>query len=1012
MPGKRISELTALSGAGSANNDDVIIFDTTASETKRISRSQLAEGMTPDLPLQYYLGVLNSNPTQRLNGDALMLGDYYLDAVTKYTTIYNGSGWNSYASVIAAQAAAEAARNAAQLAETNAETAETNAELAEVNAEAARDAAILAKTGAETAETNAELAETNAEAAESRAEAAQAAAEAARDATVVAGAPSIYVDTAAGLAATASGGYFSVPSGVSDESLILYRDDAGVAQEIKRYPSAALLTWTNEYRRTAGSQALTDKVREPSGNLANSVYRNLTVATNDVVDVWLTVKAAERMTVNLFNNGGATINVRIDLELGRVYNDNGSFALDVLEIDPLGNGWWLVHVVKTVPAGGGGNLQFRIYGVGSTSAPYGLPNYTGDGTSGVFVDSLLVYNRTTASYPFPSPKLSDASWTKLNSTVVAATVDSETAGAQVKSLDDTAAEYRIGLGSSYQTKKIVEGSGSVSPSLYTGFNWTSTGVYTITTVAKKAERTKINFLSNAGASFNITFDLDTERFSGFASGQQGSFKRLGNGWYELAVVVTAVATAGSNIQVRILDAAGNSTYTGDGASGLFVDSVRLSSSATDSHLQSIDPRNAVWTKQGITVSATTTTSTKTGSSYVADFVRAFGTATGDKFIEGSGASQSPSVYRSFTFTNGTAYTFGGDFKAGERTRVNLFCNGAALFGATFNLEDGVVESGSGASITPLGNGWYRCQQVATASASASANLQLRVYPSTGGHSYTGDGVSGLYANDAFITAGGGNLLSNSSNFATAWTLQNVSVASDVILFGGTEPYGSGAVVPYVDPGASAWIGKKVAVIGTSITEQAQYTVPLATELGCVLTNLGTSGGSLASGSHYGSLYIYDAIQNIPTDSEFVIIEAGANDFGTDNSTLGALGDTTTSTFYGAVFAACAAIRTRAAGAKIVFLTPYSGDSRTSTHRILRTNTKGHTLDQFQRAVAEGAGYCGFAWIDVGRQSGIGYHTGTIYLGDGLHLNATGGVRFANYVAEQLRALARSGYLGT
>jgi hypothetical protein len=50
MPGKRISELTALSGAGSANDDDVVIFDTTASETKRISRSQLADGLVGDLP--------------------------------------------------------------------------------------------------------------------------------------------------------------------------------------------------------------------------------------------------------------------------------------------------------------------------------------------------------------------------------------------------------------------------------------------------------------------------------------------------------------------------------------------------------------------------------------------------------------------------------------------------------------------------------------------------------------------------------------------------------------------------------------------------------------------------------------------------------------------------------------------------------------------------------------------------------------------------------------------------
>jgi hypothetical protein len=49
MPGKRIKNLTALSGAGSANDDDVVIFDTTADTTKRISRSQLAEGMQADV---------------------------------------------------------------------------------------------------------------------------------------------------------------------------------------------------------------------------------------------------------------------------------------------------------------------------------------------------------------------------------------------------------------------------------------------------------------------------------------------------------------------------------------------------------------------------------------------------------------------------------------------------------------------------------------------------------------------------------------------------------------------------------------------------------------------------------------------------------------------------------------------------------------------------------------------------------------------------------------------------
>jgi hypothetical protein len=65
---------------------------------------------------------------------------------------------------------------------------------------------------------------------------AKTAAEAARDAALATG--KIYPDTTAGLAATADGAYFQVPSPVSTESTILYREVSGVANEIKRYPSS------------------------------------------------------------------------------------------------------------------------------------------------------------------------------------------------------------------------------------------------------------------------------------------------------------------------------------------------------------------------------------------------------------------------------------------------------------------------------------------------------------------------------------------------------------------------------------------------------------------------------------------------------------------------------------------------------------------------------------------------------------------------------------------------------
>ena len=47
-----------------------------------------------------------------------------------------------------------------------------------------------------------------------------------------------YANTAAGLLGTVNGGYFSVPSPESTEYLILYKNNAGVALEVSRYPSA------------------------------------------------------------------------------------------------------------------------------------------------------------------------------------------------------------------------------------------------------------------------------------------------------------------------------------------------------------------------------------------------------------------------------------------------------------------------------------------------------------------------------------------------------------------------------------------------------------------------------------------------------------------------------------------------------------------------------------------------------------------------------------------------------
>ena len=139
-----------------------------------------------------------------------------------------------------------------------------------------------------------------------------------------------------------------------------------------------------------------------------------------------------------------------------------------------------------------------------------------------------------------------------------------------------------------------------------------------------------------------------------------------------------------------------------------------------------------------------------------------GTLTADKLVEDTTATNTHSLNQVTTvaLTSGTAYTLSFYVKAADRgfialrfeTTSSVF-NGAITY---FNLTSGTVVSvgtGTTASITSVGNGWYRC--VATQNAAASATARLSIYLSETGTSvsYSGNGYSGMYIWGAQLEAG-------------------------------------------------------------------------------------------------------------------------------------------------------------------------------------------------------------------------------------------------------------------
>jgi len=151
----------------------------------------------------------------------------------------------------------------------------------------------------------------------------------------------------------------------------------------------------------------------------------------------------------------------------------------------------------------------------------------------------------------------------------------------------------------------------------------------------------------------------------------------------------------------------------------------IEESRTNSLTYSAEFDNAAWTKTTATVSPNATTSPDN-------------TISSEKLIPDSGFTGR--VSQSKSFTSGVTYSQSVFAKEGEFSTLKMASN-AGIFPVevTFDLSTGTISSlvrGS-ATITPVGNGWYRC--TATATAVLTSSTEVRYFCGD-----VGDGTSGIY----------------------------------------------------------------------------------------------------------------------------------------------------------------------------------------------------------------------------------------------------------------------------
>jgi hypothetical protein len=515
--------------------------------------------------------------------------------------------------------------------------------------------------------------------------------------------------------------------------------DRNGASEAKRTWRRNLLTYTEDFSNSAwfknGITATAGKLIENSANSAHLVGLNaaLTVPAGTPITYSIEVKAAERSWAVVAFTGGSTTGKYVNLSTG-AFGGNFTVAPDSQTIENVGDGWWRVTITRTSSTTS--TVDCRVY----ISTGDGVTSYLGDGASGILVrKAQFELGSTPTTYQpitdfnaefkaaFPNHSL------YVDSNGVAPAVYP---GDQVGLVIDSS---RGGL-ENLDSDLVSNGTFATDTVWSKGANWTiGSGVATKTGGA--ANNLTQTITSTAGLWYRIT--MDVTRSAGTLT------VSLGTSGTTYAITATGTYTffifAGSSTQTLTL--AGDSAFAGtvDNVTARLVPGNHAYQTTSGSrpalcrtpdggrrnlltYSEQFD--NAAWVKTGTTVTANTVVNPLDGAT------------TADSLFEVAAASTPRIAFP--TMTTGVQYTWSVYAKDNGRDQIRIVVDGDASKSTYFTLTgSGTASPGvnATATITSLGNGWYRCTHTATPTISSSPYIAT----ATGGSMIaSGDNTKGVY----------------------------------------------------------------------------------------------------------------------------------------------------------------------------------------------------------------------------------------------------------------------------